>query len=237
MTSQWKNELSNAAKPEKVKILSSFFKTGKGQYGEGDRFIGIVVPDNRAISKKYHNASLDEIATMLDEEIHEYRLAALLTLVEKYNRTTDPSPRQDIIDFYLDHAERANNWDLVDLSAPQLLGTHLLANPSPTLLDKLSEDKCLWRQRIAIVSTYTLIKNGRLDDTYRLALRYLSHPHPLIHKATGWMLREAGKRDIDRLLAFLDTYTADMPRTALRYAIEKLSPRQRKHYMAIPRRK
>ena len=139
--------------------------------------------------------------------------------------------REDIVNFYLQHTRCANNWDLVDLSAPQILGRWMLDNPSPTLLDTLSENPCLWRQRIAIVATLMLIKSRRLDDTMRLAERYLTHPHPLIHKATGWMLREAGKRDISRLREFLSLHSSRMPRTTLRYAIEKMSPDERRLWL------
>lgn len=231
MNEQWKEELRAAAKPEKIDVLSRFFKTGPGEYGEGDRFIGLTVPDNRALSRQHRDASLEEISAMLHEEIHEFRLAGLLALVAKFSKERDNNRRREIVDFYLAHAERINNWDLVDLSAPQILGAWLLDNHSPTLLDRLGNDGCLWRQRIAIVATYTLIKANRLDDTFRLAERYLTHPHPLIHKATGWMLREAGKRDLDRLRAFLDTHADKMPRTALRYAIEKMDADERKHIM------
>ena len=231
MNENWKRELRDAARPEKIEVLSRFFKCGPGEYGEGDRFIGLTVPDNRAISKKYHDASLDEIASMLDEEIHEFRLAALLALVAKFGRERDSTRQSEIVTFYLDHAERINNWDLVDLSAPQILGRWMLDNPSPTLLDTLSENPCLWRQRIAIVATLMLIKSRRLDDTMRLAERYLTHPHPLIHKATGWMLREAGKRDISRLREFLSLHSSRIPRTTLRYAIEKMSPDERRLWL------
>jgi len=231
MVETWKRELTVAANPEKIKIFLSFFKTGKGEYGEGDKFIGLSVPLNRAISKRYSLAGLDAISAMLQEEIHEFRLAAYIALAEKFKKEKNEEQRQTIVDFYIDNAERANNWDLVDLSAPQILGEHLLSHPSPTLLDRLSTDACIWRQRIAIVSTFTLIKHHRLDDTFRLAERYLTHTHPLIHKASGWMLREAGKRDEGRLRDFLEQYASTMPRTTLRYAIEKFDQNTRQYYM------
>lgn len=231
MTNQWKNELAAVADEKKIKILSSFFKTGKGEYGEGDVFIGIKVPDNRAVAKKFFDAPYDVIELMLRSEIHEHRLSALLALAERYRKTKDDESRREILDFYLSHTDRINNWDLVDLSAPQIVGEHQLRHPDPELLDRLSMSGHIWTQRIAIVATYTLIKHRQLDDTYRLAERYLSHPHPLIHKATGWMLRETGKRDEERLRRFLDRYATTMPRTALRYAIERLSPELRAHYM------
>lgn len=231
MTETWKRELLDAAQPKKIKILSSFFKTGKGEYGEGDKFIGLPVPANRAISTRYHEASFEIIAQMLHEDIHEFRLAGLIALVAKFTKEKNQDSRKNIVDFYLKYAERANNWDLVDLSAPKILGEYLLSSPSPTLLDELSVDSCLWRQRIAIVSTLTLIRHNHFDDTLRLASRYLSHPHPLIHKATGWMLREVGKRNPTCLHNFLEQYASQMPRTALRYAIERLDADTRLYYM------
>ena len=231
MIETWKRELLDAAEPQKIKILSSFFKTGKGEYGEGDKFIGLSVPTNRAISVRYRETSFEEIALMLYDDIHEFRLAGYLALVAKFTKEKNLDARKQIVEFYLNHAERANNWDLVDLSAPKILGEYLLSVPSPTPLDELSVDSCLWRQRIAIISTLTLIRHNRLDDTFRLAKRYLSHHHPLIHKATGWMLREAGKRDATRLHDFLEQYASQMPRTALRYAIERLDADTRRYYM------
>lgn len=233
MINKWQEELNAVSRPEKVKILSSFFKCGKGEYGEGDCFVGITVPDNRRISERYHALPLDDISVMLGSGIHEYRLAALLALVKRYAKTKVPGERDDIVDFYLANTSCINNWDLVDLSAPKILGRHLLANPSPTLLDRLAESDTLWEQRIAVVSTYTLIKSGRYDDTLRIAKRFLSHRHDLIHKAVGWMLREVGKRDIDILAGFLDKHATEMPRTMLRYAIEKMPLERRRHYMNL----
>lgn len=237
MINQWQEALRQVSRQEKVAVLSSFFKTGPGQYGEGDVFIGVTVPDNRRISRGYHHLPLEAIGKMLRSEIHEYRLGGFLALVEKYRRTTDPEERRAIVDFYLDHADYANNWDLVDLSAPKILGEYLVKNPSPTLLTELVESGHLWRQRIAIVSTYTMIHHDDLSATFDLSTRLLTHPHDLIHKATGWMLREAGKRDMAALTDYLDRHAAEMPRTMLRYAIERLDPATRRRYMSIPRKK
>ena len=237
MINQWQEALRQVSRPEKVAVLSSFFKTGPGQYGEGDVFIGVTVPDNRRISRTYHHLHLEAIDTMLRSEIHEYRLGGFLALVEKYRRATDPKERRAIVDFYLDHADCANNWDLVDLSAPKILGEYLVKNPSPTLLTGLVESGHLWRQRIAIVSTYTMIKHDDLSATFDLSTRLLTHPHDLIHKAVGWMLREAGKRDTAALTDYLDRHAAEMPRTMLRYAIERLDTPTRRRYMSIPRKK
>lgn len=232
----WKNELQNAARPEKIKILSSFFKTGKGEYGEGDIFIGVVVPENRKIAQRYFNLPLDDIEQMIKHEIHEFRISGLFALVYKYRKEKNPEAKQAIVDFYLANADKCNNWDLVDLSAPYILGEHLIDHPSPTLLDELSSSTNLWRQRIAIVSTLTLIRHNLFEDTLRIAKRYLSHQHPLIHKATGWMLREVGKRDETVLLEFLNSHCPEMPRTALRYAIERFDEEKRRHYMSISKK-
>lgn len=230
-------------------ILSRFFKTGKGEYGEGDRFLGLKVPQTRVVVREAKlKMTLPEIAELMKSEWHEMRLAGLLLLVEEMNaalpkRGKDTPElalrRRLILDLYLRNAHRANNWDLVDLSAPYIVGNYLLASlpdgalPPTDLLDRLAADTNLWRQRIAIVSTAPLIRAKRFDDTLRIALKLLSHPHDLIHKATGWMLREVGKRDLNVLLAFLDTHHASMSRTTLRYAIERLSPAQRRHYLGL----
>lgn len=230
-------------------ILSRFFKTGKGQYGEGDRFLGLKVPQTRAVVREARlRVTLPEIAKLLQSEWHEVRLAGFLLLADEMKaamprRGKDTAEnalrRRVIVDLYLRNAHRASNWDLVDLSTPYILGSYLLAPlpdgtlPSTDILDRLSADTNLWRQRIAIVSTAALIRAGRYDETLRIASRLLTHPHDLIHKATGWMLREVGKRDIDTLRRFLDTRHAAMSRTTLRYAIERLSPAERHHYLTL----
>lgn len=229
----WQNQLRANARPEKIKIFMSFFKTEKGEYGEGDKFIGINVPDNRKISRQHSSDPIEHIREMLYHEIHEFRLAALIALSHRYEKSNDTTARLDIVRFYLQHCHQCNNWDLVDLSAPAILGSHLLHHDDHSVLDTLSLSDNLWHQRIAIVATLTLIRNNRFDDTMRLARQYLSHPHPLIHKATGWMLREVGKKDESQLLGFLDRHCHEMPRTALRYAIERLSTEKRKYYMEI----
>ena len=227
----WQEELLKAANPEKIKIFMSFFKTGKGEYGEGDKFIGLSVPENRRIAKKYFNAELSIIDEMLKNEIHEFRLSGFLALVERYKKLKTIEERNCIVEFYVTRGTFANNWDLVDLSAPYILGANMLNSPNPSLLDQLSHSDNLWLQRIAIVSTLTLVRKKRFDDALRLSQRYLSHSHPLIHKATGWILREIGKKEEAILLDFLENYAPTMPRTALRYAIERLTPEQRQHFM------
>lgn len=227
----WQNELKKIANEEKAVILRRFFKTGKGDYGEGDVFIGITVPQNREIAKTKFSLPNSAFDTMLESDIHEFRLSALLALVIKFKKQKDK--RKEIVDFYLKNTHACNNWDLVDLSAPYILGEYLLTNPNPALLDSLSRSSNMWEQRIAIVCTLTLIRHGMFEDTLRLAERYLPHSHPLIHKATGWMLREIGKKNIDVLRSFLDKFTTQMPRTALRYAIEKMDSVERTHYMNV----
>ncbi len=227
---EWKKELELIANAEKARILSGFFKTGKGQYGEGDIFIGITVPQNRGVAKKYSNAPLNEIKQLLNSPIHEFRLSALIALVTRFKKCKSEIERNEIVDFYLDNISYINNWDLVDLSCEYILGEFLLYK-THTILYKMSESSNLWEQRIAIVTTLTFVRNHKFDTALKIATKYLTHGHDLIHKATGWILREIGKKDIDVLRSFLDTHAHHMPRTALRYAIEKMSQSERKHYM------
>lgn len=228
---QWHSQLLAMANAEKAAHLSRFFKTGKGEYAEGDVILGITVPLNRLVSKQYYVLSIDEIAEMLHSSEHEFRLGALIALVEKYQR--EPTARNEIVQCYIGNLEHINNWDLVDLSAPAIMGQHQLDHPTLPLLEPLSHRQLLWARRIAIVATLTLIRNGSFDLTLRFAEQYLNANEDLIHKATGWMLREVGKRSEPTLLAFLDAHATAMPRTALRYAIERLSPELRQHYMAL----
>lgn len=228
---EWRASLDSLASEQKASHLMRFFKTGKGQYGEGDIFLGLTVPQNRAVSKKFADAPLADVREMLMSPYHEYRLSALLVLVEQYRRARTAERRKEIVDFYLTHAQRANNWDLVDLSCEYILGKWLLDHPDRPMLMRLAESDCLWEQRIAIVTTLELVRNGRYDDALFLAEFFITHPHDLIHKATGWVLREVGKRDIGVLRSFLDRHAAAMPRTALRYSIEKMEPDERRHYM------
>ena len=214
--------LSNA---EKREIFPKFFKAGKGEYGEGDRFLGVTVPNIRAIAKQYKNISLNEIRELMQSEWHEVRLCALLIMVEK-SKKKDEALRQQLFDLYLSQTDRINNWDLVDLSCRFIVGEYLL-DKSRDILYQLAQSPLLWDNRIAIVSTYAFIRKGQLEDTYALSDLMMHHPHDLMHKAIGWMLREAGKRDSDRLYDYVMSHRADMPRTMLRYAIEKFSPAER----------
>lgn len=235
--------LTDQSSADKAKVLARFFQTGPGQYGEGDRFIGVTVPKVREVARDYSSASFEVIARLLRNEIHEVRLCGWLILVEQYRRAKrDATLRSAIVSFYLENASQANNWDLVDLSCPKIIGQWLARpdlNPEadPAILFTLARSGDLWRERIAIMSTLTLIAHGHFDITLTLAEQYLTHPHPLIHKATGWMLREIGKRHLPTLLTFLDAHAPAMPRTALRYAIEKLPEESRRHYLTLPRTK
>ncbi len=217
------------ADPSQVEGLSRFFKTGPGQYGEGDRFLGIKVPVTRRVVKEcWKQTGFDELEECLASEYHEIRLAGLLALVEIYSHARkDMSLRRRCIDFYLSHTDRINNWDLVDLSCYNLLGDWLLDKDRSLLYRLASDGKSIWEQRIGMVSTMAFIRQGQLDDTFAIADILLYHPHDLIHKAVGWLLREAGKRDMDALRVFLDHRAASMPRTMLRYAIEKFPERER----------
>lgn len=215
--------------PMKREFLPRFFKTGPGAYGEGDRFLGVVVPNTRLVAKQYRTASLGVVTELLQSEWHECRLCALLILIEQVKRC-DEKGKKEIYDLYLSQTERVNNWDLVDLSAPAIVGSYLLDKPRD-ILDQLAASSLLWNQRIAVIATFALIRNNDFIDTIRLAERLLHHPHDLMHKAVGWMLREVGKRDRELLLQFLEQHCREMPRTMLRYSIEKLSPEERAYFM------
>ncbi|MFA6701936.1 MAG: DNA alkylation repair protein [Dysgonamonadaceae bacterium] len=224
-----KNQLIAFGNAEKAAHSLYFFKTEKGQYGEGDRFVGVTAPEVKSIVKKFKELPIDEIELLLSDEIHECRLCALLILVERFKRA-DEATRSGIVDFYLAHSQYINNWDLVDISSYVILGEWLLDKDRSILYD-LSKSNSLWEQRIAMVSTMTFIRQNDFKDALLLSKIYLTHKHDLIHKASGWMLREVGKRDEGVLTGFLDIHHKQMPRTMLRYSIEKLSPEQKKHYM------
>ncbi len=216
------------ADPTQVEGLSRFFKTAPGQYGEGDKFLGIKVPVTRAVVKEcWRGIGMEELEECLNSEFHEVRLAALLSLVEMFKH----HKRQEYIDFYLSHTKGINNWDLVDLSCYPLLGEWLLDKDRTLLYDLAAQGKTIWEQRIGIVSTMTFIRHGQLRDTFAIADILLHHPHDLIHKAVGWLLREAGKRDQKALEAYLAPRFQTMPRTMLRYAIEKFPPSLKLQYM------
>lgn len=225
ITEKISTELQHLSNPEKREIFPRFFKAGKGEYGEGDRFLGVTVPDIRSVARRHKDIALDEIRELMQSEWHEVRLCALLVMVEK-SKKKDDGLRRRLFDLYLSLTERINNWDLVDLSCRFLVGEYLL-DKSRDILYRLSQSPLLWDNRIAIVSTYAFIRKGELEDTYALSDLMMHHPHDLMHKAIGWMLREAGKRDPERLYGYVLGHRADMPRTMLHYAIEKFSPEER----------
>lgn len=227
--------------PTQVEGLSRFFKTGKGQYGEGDKFLGIKVPVTRQVVKEcWKETSFDDLEACIRSEYHEMRLAALLTLVGIYKHAKKGIEVQhQCIDFYLAHTQYINNWDLVDLSCYELLGNWLLDKDRTLLYDLARNGKTIWEQRIGIVSTMQFLRHGELDDTYAIADIFLEKPkplHDLLQKAAGWLLREAGKRDEQRLKDWLSTRYQTMPRTMLRYAIEKLNVEERRVFMGLASR-
>ena len=219
--------------PAQVKGLSRFFKTGEGQYGQGDMFLGIKVPVIRSVVKQCWNAvSFSDLEECIGSEYHEMRLAALLALIEIFSHAKkDKDLQQRCVDFYLSHTGRINNWDLVDLSCYPLLGVWLLDKDRSLLYDLARSGKTIWEQRIGMVSTMTFIRHGELADTFAIADILLHHEHDLIQKAVGWLLREAGKRDKAALVTFLEPRYPTMPRTMLRYAIEKFTEQERLSYL------
>ena len=223
-------ELRAAGDATRAKQVARYFKTGEGEYGEGDVFLGIPVPVMRRIALQYRVLPLIELQKLLDSKIHEHRAAALEILAAQYARG-DERQREAIVSFYLKNTSRINNWDLVDASARPILGEHLKSRPRK-ILRKLAKSKSLWERRIAMVSTMNLVWAGELDDAMEIAEMLLDDEHDLIHKAVGWVLREAGVKDRERLIAFLQKNYARMPRTALRYAIEHFPPEERKKLLA-----
>lgn len=224
-----KKEVRKLRNPQKAKILKGFFKTGRGEYGEGDVFLGITVPQSRAIAKRYTKLSLVDTKKLLASRIHEERLIALLILVENFKKDSKQE-KEKIYNFYLSSTKYINNWDLVDLSAEKIVGAYLTLKPK-TILKKLARSKNIWERRIAIVSTFHFIKNNEFGPTFIIATLLLSDTHDLIHKAIGWMLREMGKRDRGALERFLRIHIVSMPRTTLRYAIERFPEKKRKQLL------
>ncbi len=219
--------------PEKKEFLPYFFKTGKGENAESDQFIGVVVPDSRKLVKEYwQKAELSDVQEILKSEFHEMRLVALLILVNKFEKSKDKNEQKKLVDFYLKNTKYINNWDLVDLSCYKLLGRYCFENQKDDILRELSNSDNMWEKRIAIVATMHHIKKGKsFDLTQELVLNNLNHPHDLMHKANGWLLREIGNKDEEVLLDFLKIYYQNMPRTTLRYAIEKLDEDLRQDFL------
>lgn len=219
--------LFDQADPEKAAFFPSFFKTGPGEYGEGDKFIGVTVPKQRKLAKKYRELELAEVEKLLYDEYHECRLTGLLILTGKYEKSKTVEDKEKYNQFYLDHLDRVNNWDLVDATAYKILGAELVRTGEIDILQELSTSKHLWRERVSVMATLALIKIKDFEPTLGLCRQFLSHEHDLIHKATGWMLREIGKINKDTLELFLARHGKKMPRTMLRYAIEKLPKTER----------
>ncbi len=222
--------LKRKSDPVKAAFFPRFFKTGKGEYGEGDVFMGVTVPLMREVAKEFRDAPLETIEEMLADPVHEMRLTALFILVLQFKKA-DAAGKKHIADFYLRHLDGVNNWDLVDSSAPHILGAWLLPKKDRSVLYRLARSGKLWRERVAIVATQELIRHGEFEDAIRIATILLHHRHDLIHKAVGWMLREVGKKDERVLRVFLAEHATTMPRTALRYAIERMDPVDRAAYM------
>jgi len=222
-------EIKSLADEEQAQHLKRFFKTGKGEYGEGDLFLGIKVPITRAIAKKYYpSISLEKIDELIKNPYHEVRLLALLLMVFVYEKT---EAKEDVIELYLKNIQYINNWDLVDLSAPKIIGHCIYESKDAQSIYELADTNHLWSNRIAVVSTLYLIKKGEFSQILELSEKFLTHKHDLMHKAVGWMLREMGKVDEKPLCTFLDKHHKTMPRTMLRYSIERLSTDKKKHYM------
>ena len=231
MRAQLRQDLNDCINPDKAAFYPKFFKTGKGEYGEGDIFIGITVPQIRQVVKKYETiATLSDITPLMLDPIHEIRAAAIFILVNQFKKTNDPFIQKSIYDFYLQHTKGINNWDLVDGSAAQIVGAYLY-DKDRSKLYALVQSSNMWEQRIAIIATFDFIRKGDFTDTLQLATILVQHPHDLIQKAVGWMLREVGKRDVDILMQFLNTHYQTMPRTMLRYAIEKFPEPVRQAYL------
>jgi len=226
---QAKRSLGKYRNKPKAKVLQSFFKTAPGEYAHGDVFIGVTVPQTRKLANQHQELPLNEIKKLLKSPIHEERLLALLILNLKYSRS-ESKGRIKIFNFYLKHIKQVNNWDLVDLSAPKIIGAYLEAKKR-TILYRLAKSKNLWQRRIAIVSTFNFIRNNDFRDTLKIATILIKDKEDLIHKACGWMLREVGKRNLAIEERFLKKYSSIMPRTMLRYAIERFPEKKRKHYL------
>ena len=241
--SQLKKELKELSDLKQAKILQRFFKTGKGEYGEGDIFLGIKVPIQRKVAAEFYELSLKDIEKLLESKIHEHRMISLFILIKKYEKGGEQE-KKIIFNFYLKNIKNINNWDLVDLSAPKIVGGYLMKKINEgdavfesdvcecRLLYKLAKSNNLWRRRVAIISTWTFIKNNRFNETLKISKILIADKHDLIHKAVGWMLREVGKKNQKIEENFLKKHYLKMPRTMLRYAIERFDENKRKFYLS-----
>lgn len=230
-------DVNKEADPAKALLLAKYFKTAKGEYGEGDIFLGLTVPESRKIAIKHSDLNLKDVSTLLKNKIHEYRFIALAILLEKFSeadKSKDEKVKKTIFDFYLNNTKYINNWDLVDLSAPKIVGKYLSGKSKSErkILYKFIASENLWERRIAVLATFNFIKHKEFKDSLNFAETLIKDEHDLIHKASGWMLRELGKVSPEHLEMFLDKYSKRMPRTMLRYSIERMPQKTRKHYMA-----
>ena len=224
-------ELRKHANSERARVSMRYFKTGKGEYGEGDQFLGVAVPIQRSLAAKYATQVTEaDISVLSSSPYHEIRLTALFMLNTRFLKSADQAEAKKWVDFYLSHIHCINNWDLVDSSAPIVLGTWL-QNRNRRILYQFARSKNLWKNRIAMLTTLAFIRKNELDDLLKLAEIFISHPHDLMHKAAGWMLREGWKRDPNTVEAFLTKFASQMPRTMLRYSIEKMSPTKKRYFM------
>jgi len=227
-----KEALAVLSIPEKAEFFPRFFKTGKGEYGEGDLFLGVKVPDQRSVAKEYYDKiSLEELSILLSSEYHEHRLTALFMLITKFEKIKDIRIKEEIVTFYLNHLPHVNNWDLVDSSCYKILGRYAFENQKEILLRNLSDSDEMWHKRIAVVGTMYYVKKGSYELTKEFVTKNLKHPHDLMHKANGWLLREMGNKSEQELISYLNQYYKEMPRTCLRYAIEKLDEDLRQDYL------
>lgn len=227
-----KTALTDLAIPEKAEFFPKFFKTGKGEYGEGDLFLGVTVPDQRKVAKEFYSkTTLKELSKLLSSPYHEHRLTALIILVYQFEKSGEQSVKQAIVDFYLNHLQHINNWDLVDTSCYKILGRYAFENQEEEILRKLSSSEIMWHKRIAVVGTMYHIKKGFFELTKEFVQQNLHYPHDLMHKANGWLLREMGNKNQAELIGFLNQHYREMPRTCLRYAIEKLDENLRQDYL------
>ncbi|MBQ0151383.1 MAG: DNA alkylation repair protein [Chryseobacterium sp.] len=232
IVNQINEALDALAIPEKAEFFPRFFKTGVGEYGEGDVFLGVKVPDQRVVAKEFfEKISLKELSVLLASPIHEQRSTALFMLVYKFEKAKDFKIKEEIVQFYLDHLQFVNNWDLVDGSCSKILGHFAFDNNNEEILRKLSSSEVMWHKRIAVVGTMYFVKKGKFDLTKEFVTNNLNHPHDLMHKANGWLLREMGNKNEDELIAYLNVHYKQMPRTCLRYAIEKLDEELRQDYL------
>ena len=228
---QAKDELLALAQPRRAELVARFFKAIPGQYGEGDRFLGLTMPQQRQITKQYQDLPLDETEQLVQDAYHECRMTGLLIWVDQ-TRKANVAERDAILERYLANRQYINNWDLVDVTCPHIIGRHISQSDHALLYDLVREEN-IWSQRMAIISTFALIRQGLFSDTFALAEILLTHKHDLIHKAIGWMLREVGKRNTDALEEFLHDHVRQMPRTALRYAVERFAPSRRAYYLNL----